>query len=232
MVERDLTSAPEGGSVEAVLFDFGGVLTNPVRTSIDSWMAADRIEPASFSRTLKAWLGRTAPGGTPLHRLETGEISVTEFEEVFAAALHTTDGSPISAPGIVGRLFAGLALDEAMFDLIADLKAAGIAVGLLSNSWGNTYPRERLEALMDPVVISGEVGLRKPDPAIYDHALDLLGQPADRVVFVDDAEPNLVGARACGLRTHLHRDAASTRRTLEQLVGLPGLRPMMAGDLA
>lgn len=219
MVERDLAEEPGAGSVEAVLFDFGGVLTHPVRDAISAWMVADRVDPTSFSRTLKAWLGRTAPAGTPLHRLETGEVSVPEFEALFAAELQTVDGSELLAEGIVGRLFAALRLDEPMFSLVEDLKAAGIGVGLLSNSWGNTYPRERLEALMDPVVISGEVGLRKPDAAIYDYALARLGLPADRVLFIDDAEPNLVGARARGLRTHLHLDATSTRAVVEHLIG-------------
>lgn len=218
MVDLDLAEEPEAGSVEAVLFDFGGVLTQPVRDSISAWMAADRIDPTSFSATLKAWLGRAAPVGTPLHRLETGEVSVQEFEAMFADALRTIDGSAILAEGIVGRLFAALELDEEMFLLVEDLKAAGIAVGLLSNSWGNTYPRERLDALMHPVVISGEVGLRKPDAAIYEYALDRLGLPADRVLFIDDAEPNLVGARARGLRTHLHLDAAGTRAVVEGLI--------------
>ena len=208
-----------GRSVDAVLFDFGGVLTQPVRHSIDAWMSADRIEPASFSRTLKAWLGRTAATGTPLHRLETGDLAVRDFEPMFAAELETVDGRPVEAEGVVERFFAALELDEEMFSLVEELRADGLAVGLLSNSWGNAYPRERIDALMDPVVISAEVGLRKPEGAIYDLALGRLGLPADRVVFVDDAEPNLVGARSRGLRTHLHLDAAGTRSALEALIG-------------
>ena len=62
-------------AVAAVVFDYGGVLTSPVRDSIAAWLERDRIDPKSFSRALKAWLSRSAPEGTPIHRLETGELS-------------------------------------------------------------------------------------------------------------------------------------------------------------
>ena len=75
--------------IDAVLFDYGGVLTSPVKHSIASWLAADAIEPKSFSRTLQAWLSRDAEDGTPIHRLETGELSVADFEALLAAELRT-----------------------------------------------------------------------------------------------------------------------------------------------
>jgi putative hydrolase of the HAD superfamily len=105
-----------------------------------------------------------------------------------------------------------------MFALVEDLRAAGVRVALLSNSWGNTYPRERIDALFDPVVISGEVGLRKPHAAIFELALERLGVPAEQAVFVDDAEPNLLGARAVGMTAIQHTDTAATRAALAELV--------------
>ncbi|MEV4331088.1 HAD family phosphatase [Streptomyces sp. NPDC049597] len=209
--------------VDAVVFDYGGVLTGPVRHSIAAWIEADGIEPASFSRTLKAWLSRDAADGTPIHRLETGELSVAEFDALFAAELTTVDGRPVDPVGLLGRLFAGMRPDPAMFALCEELRDLGVRVALLSNSWGNTYPRERIDALLDPVVISGEVGLRKPLAPIYELTLDRLDLPAERVVFVDDAEPNLLGARALGMQALLHTDAAGTRAALAELV--PDLPP-------
>jgi len=204
--------------VDAVVFDYGGVLTLPVRESIDAWLEADGIDPASFSRTLKAWLSRDAQDGTPIHRLETGELSVSEFDALLAAELTTVDGRPVDPVGVLQRLFAGMQPDPAMFALVEDLRAAGIRVGLLSNSWGNTYPRERIDALFDPVVISGEVGLRKPLSAIYQLALERLDLPAKRVLFIDDAEPNILGARCVGLQAFLHTDAVTTRAALAALI--------------
>jgi epoxide hydrolase-like predicted phosphatase len=204
--------------VDAVVFDFGGVLTNPVRDSIAAWLEADGIESASFSRTLKAWLSRDAAEGTPIHRLETGELSVEEFEVLLAAELTTVDGGPVRPVGVLARLFAGMRPDPEMFALAGDLRDVGVRVALLSNSWGNTYPRERIDALFDPVVISGEVGLRKPLAPIYELTLEQLGLQAERVVFVDDAEPNVLGARAVGMQALLHADAGATRAALAALV--------------
>ncbi|TCC36427.1 HAD family hydrolase [Kribbella speibonae] len=210
-------------TVDAVLFDYGGVLTNPVKHSISAWVATDGIEPASVARVLRAWLSRDAPDGTPVHRLETGELPVAEFEALLAAELTTVDGRPIEPRGVLSRLFAGMHPDPAMFALAAELRDLGVRVGLLSNSWGNTYPRGRIDALFDPILISGEIGLRKPLAPIYELAVGRLGLPAGRVLFIDDAEPNVLGARAAGLRALLHADATSTRATLAQL--LPGLSP-------
>lgn len=204
--------------IDAVLFDYGGVLTTPVRASIDSWLAADSVMPESFSKVLRAWMSRDAATGTPVHRLETGELSIADFELLLAAELRTVDGTAVVPEGMLGRLFAKMQPDPVMFALAEELRATGLTVGLLSNSWGNTYPRARIDALMDPVVISGEVGLRKPDPAIYELALERLGLPADRVLFIDDAEPNVLGARASGLQALLHMDHLSTRAALAELV--------------
>jgi putative hydrolase of the HAD superfamily len=205
-------------SIDAVLFDYGGVLTFPVRESIAAWQESDAIDPRSFSRILKAWLSRDAADGTPIHRLETGELSPADFDTLLAAQLTTLDGRHLEPHGLLQRIFAGMRLDPAMFALIDDLRSAGIEVGLLSNSWGNTYPRERIDALLDPVVISGEVGLRKPHAAIFELALDRLDLPAGRVLFIDDAEPNVLGARAAGLQGLLHTDATTTRVAVGALV--------------
>jgi putative hydrolase of the HAD superfamily len=207
--------------VRAVILDYGGVMTTPMGDSIRAWLAAEGIDPASFSRTLKAWLSRDAPAGTPIHRLETGELTAEAFGALLADELVRHDGRPVAADGLVGRLFAGMRVEQAMFDLVADLRSLGVRTGLLSNSWGNDYPRERLAGAFDHVVISGEVGLRKPQPEIFRLSLEGLGAAADAAVFVDDAEPNLLGAQAVGLRTILHTDPATTRARLAALV--PGL---------
>jgi putative hydrolase of the HAD superfamily len=127
---------------------------------------------------------------------------------------------------VLERLFAGMRPEPAMFALAEELRDARIRVALLSNSWGNTYARERVDALFDPVVISGEVGLRKPLAPIFELTLERLGVPAERVVFVDDAEPNVLGARAVGMRALLHTDAATTRAALTELV------PALGGERA
>jgi epoxide hydrolase-like predicted phosphatase len=214
----DVRSDASTASVDAAVFDYGGVLTTPVRDSIAAWLDRDGVDPASFSRTLHAWLSRSAPDGTPIHRLETGELSTAEFDVLLAAELAGKDGGTVAPEDLLSGLFAQMRPDPAMFDLVQDLKDAGVRVALLSNSWGNTYPRERIDAAFDLVVISGEVGMRKPNPDIFGHMLDLLKLRPERVVFVDDAEPNTDGAARLGMHTILHTDHHNTRKKVARLV--------------
>jgi epoxide hydrolase-like predicted phosphatase len=220
--------------VAAVVFDYGGVLTSPVRDSIAAWLERDRIDPKSFSRALKAWLSRSAPEGTPIHRLETGELSSEQFDALLAAELVGLDGGPVAPDGLLPALFAEMRPHPAMFALAEELRSAGVRVALLSNSWGNDYPRSRIDALFDPVVISSEVAMRKPNPEIFAHTLRLLGVEPGAAVLVDDAAPNIEGARRAGMRTILHVDAHATRKELARLV--PGLSteapPLIAPESA
>jgi putative hydrolase of the HAD superfamily len=204
--------------VDAVVFDYGGVLTTPVRDSIAAWLDRDAIDPVSFSRTIKAWLARTAPDDTPIRRLEIGKLSIAEFDILLAAELVDKDGGAVAPGNLLRSLFAEMEPEQVMFDLVQDLKDAGIRVALLSNSWGNTYPRDRIDEVFDVVVISGEVGMRKPNQDIFAHMLDLLDVRPERVVFVDDAEPNTEGAARLGMHTILHTDSVNTRQKLARLV--------------
>lgn len=165
-------------AVKAVIFDYGGLLTTPVRVSIEAWLTADQIDPESFSTALKAWLGRDVPVGTPIHRLETGELTIAEFNQLFAAELRRHDGTPVSPDGLLAKLFAPMRPDPVMFDLARELVVGGVCIAVLSNSWGDTYPCDEVTRVCDTIVISGEVGLRKPDAAIYELTLDRLGLDA------------------------------------------------------
>jgi putative hydrolase of the HAD superfamily len=216
--------------VDAVVFDFGGVLTVPVRTSTGQWLAGDAVLPDSYATVMREWLVGDGAAGSPVHRLETGELSVPEFERALAARLATSNGQPVRPEGLLARMFAGMTVDTSMLALARELRAGGLRVGVLSNSWGNEYPADVL-ALFDPVVISGEVGLRKPDPRIFALVLELLGLPAGRVAFVDDVPPNVAAAAEAGLHAILHVDAAATRAALVALVpDLPAAAPL--GDVA
>jgi putative hydrolase of the HAD superfamily len=212
---------PGDTAVRAVVFDYGGVLTTPVRDTIAAWLSADGIRPATFSTVLRAWMSRSAPTGTPVHRLEIGALTIPEFERLLAAELATHDGSPVVAEGLLSRLFRDMRLDHTMLDLVRELRARGLRTVLLSNSWGNGYPRELITELFHAVVISGEVGLRKPDPRIYRLALDHARVSPEQAVFVDDATPNTEAAEAVGMHAIHHTEPAITRARLAELV--PGI---------
>jgi epoxide hydrolase-like predicted phosphatase len=115
-----------------------------------------------------------------------------------------------------------MAPDEAMLAGVRAARAAGLRTGLLSNSWSVAdYDRRLLGELFDAWVISAEVGLRKPDPAIYALAAERMELPPEAIAFVDDLPGNLKPARALGMTTIVHRgDAAATLAELEGALGV------------
>jgi epoxide hydrolase-like predicted phosphatase len=112
-------------------------------------------------------------------------------------------------------------LEEGMFEAVAAAQAGGFKTALLSNSWGlDLYPRARLAQLFDVIVISGEVGLRKPDPAIFELTTDKLDVVPEACVFVDDHPGHLKAAQELGMTTVLHRSPDETVVELEGLLGI------------
>ena len=93
--------------------------------------------------------------------------------------------------------------------------------GLISNSWGRgRYDRDEFDELFDGVVISGEVGLHKPQPEIFQLGAERVGLDPARCVFVDDLRENCEGAEAVGMTAVLHRGADGTLARLEELLGV------------
>ena len=98
-----------------------------------------------------------------------------------------------------------------MLDAVARARAAGVKTGLISNSWGlGIYDRLESTELFDAAVISGEVGLHKPQPEIYLLACERLAIEPGEAVFVDDLRENCAGAEAVGMTALLHREPAET----------------------
>jgi putative hydrolase of the HAD superfamily len=157
----------------------------------------------------------------PIHGLETGTLDPAEFERLLAARLRTLDGSPIVPDGLLARMFAGFRPVEEMYEALRRARAGGVRTCLLSNSWGDTYPREVFSELFDAVVISAEVGMRKPSPEIFRHALDLIALAPEATVFVDDISHNVRAAEALGIIGVHHREVAETVRRLEELLSVP-----------
>ena len=220
----DPPPAPGRPPLRGVVADWGGVMTNPIAETVRAWIAADEIEYASYHAVMKAWVTGAYDGAgedNPIHGLERGECSDEEFEEMLAAQIVRRDGGPVTAAGLLDRMFAATVLSEPMQDLLRRVRAAGLRTAMLSNSWGvGIYPADVLAELFDAVVISAEVGMRKPEERIFRHAAGLLGLDPAECVFIDDIEANVQAAEALGMTGVLHTDPAATEGRLAELLGL------------
>jgi epoxide hydrolase-like predicted phosphatase len=212
-----------GSELRAVVTDWGGVLTTPILTTVRAWIEADGIDWESYAAVMRPWVSDAYQGDTrnPVHALERGECSNADFEVALAAQLRTIGGGPVVAEGLLRRMFAASMPVPAMYEMIRALRAAGFGTALLSNSWGcDEYPRADFPGLFDTVVISGEVGMRKPEPEIFVHAAATLGLEPRDCVFIDDVEANVAAAIACGMVGVHHTDPAATARELEELLAV------------
>jgi putative hydrolase of the HAD superfamily len=209
--------------LRGVITDWGGVLTIPITTAVAAWLEADNIDEPGYGLLMRKWIGRAyeaAAHVNPIHALERGETPPAEFERLLAAHLVRLDGQAVPAGGLLRRMFAEMRPVEPMYALLRSLREVGIHTGMLSNSWGNDYPRELFAETFDTVVISSEVGMRKPEERIFRHALDQLGLAPGECVFIDDIEVNVTAARAIGMVGLHHRDPGATTVAVRDLFGL------------
>jgi putative hydrolase of the HAD superfamily len=193
--------------LRAVIFDYGGVLRGDGR---DIWSGADAAAGLSPGSLWAAW------HDIPEYRLSReGTIDGVEFRAAIHRALIPVAGDAEQAEAALAHLEARLAalppIDVEMRALLDRLRAAKrVKLGLLSNA--NRGFSERLRArgvseLFDDVVVSADVGLAKPDPAIFLLAAQRLGVAPEACLMIDDQAQHVDGARATGLRAHLYEPA-------------------------
>jgi putative hydrolase of the HAD superfamily len=198
--------------VKGLLVDFGGVLTTNVFESFRAFCVREGLDPDTVKRHFR----ERGEALELLRKLERGELTEDEFSPLFGAVIGVED-----TDDLVNRLFAGMGPDEPMIEAVKSAKRAGIKTGLISNSWGDgRYDRDSFEEMFDGVVISGEVGMHKPEPAIFLLGAERIGVPAGECVFVDDLRENCAGAEDVGMTAILHRGSAGTLPELERLLGL------------
>ena len=216
--------------MKGLIVDWGGVLTMPIHTAIGGWLKASGVDYNHYGEVVRRWVEPLPGESSPVHRLERGELAVEDFEHLLSAAL-AREGSPVEARGLVGKMLLqalnkptviggytiqprgslGIAIyEDSMTSLVTRARAAGIRTALLSNSWGNEYDRRDWHEMFDTVVISGEVGMRKPEREIFELVLKRIGLAADECVFIDDMAHNIVAAEQAGLVGIVHRTFEQT----------------------
>jgi putative hydrolase of the HAD superfamily len=210
-------NSPEKNPI-ALIVDWGGVLTNGLDHMLTNWTGQENIDLEVYYKVFNEWLGPELEKElriNPIHALEKGEMSVPDFEVELAHALLTLGNIKVNPEGLLQRMFQFFEHAPDMNGLVHRARKKGIKTALLSNSWGNTYPRHGWDEMFDEVVISGEVGMRKPDAEIYHHTLDLLKVKPEESVFVDDLAHNIKAAADLGMIGVLHVDYESTKDELE-----------------
>jgi putative hydrolase of the HAD superfamily len=187
--------------VEAVISDFGGVLTSPLMDSFAAFQDSSGISLESLGSAMAAVAGRI--GVNPLFELETGRMSERSFLRAVSDELTAQLGRPVELHGFGERYFEHLHPNERMIDYMKELKRRGYKLAICTNNvreWEQLW-RAKLpvDEIFDEVVDSAFVGARKPEPRIYEITLERLDVPAGAALFVDDVELNCSAARELGL---------------------------------
>jgi putative hydrolase of the HAD superfamily len=204
--------------IRAVISDFGGVLTSELARGILAYQEESGVSLEELGKAMA--IATEEHGDHPLFQLERGEISETEFGA--RVEPHLEDGFDL------GRLrrafFEHMEPNEPMVDYLRDLRARGLRMALLTNNVREWEPRWRaklpeIDEIFEVVVDSAFVGLRKPDPRIYELTLERLGGVrAEECAFVDDLEINCDAARELGMTAVRYESADQAIAELERAI--------------
>lgn len=203
-------------SIKAVVFDIGGVLEV---VDDDAWpqLWVNRWEHrlGLLPGDLAARLAAHDPGGSVV----TGEVSEAQMRQMYAAALGLDDPAADEMMAQMWDAYCG-ELDVELRDFAAGLRPR-YTTAILSNSADGARREEQrrygFEDLVDVVLYSHELGLAKPDPAVYHATCERLGVEPAQTVFLDDVEANVAAARELGWHAVLHR---STPRSIAEITEL------------
>jgi len=191
--------------IAAVIFDIGGVVQESPLHAIARYERAHRIEPNAINRAVVA----------------AGELTVETFCAPFEADCRA-QGVTVDGRALMARIAEAGVARPRMLEAIRRLRARGLRVGALTNNWRAEGPRPAaaLREHFDVFVESAVVGLRKPDPQIYELVCARLGVTPPRAAFLDDIGRNLKPARALGMTTIKVDDPDQALRQLGDLLGV------------
>lgn len=209
-----------GQTIEAVLFDYGGVLTELPGPSMRLLAESAGADPAEFFEFFFGAYAADA-GDHPLHKVERGEMTLRELDD-WGRSEGLRRGWTVNLADLV-EVVARMPVRPRMVSYVSELRERGFRTALVTNTareFSDSW-RSKLDTddLFNVVVASCDVNVRKPDPAIYELALDRLGSvPPERAVFIDDMAGNLDGARSVGMHTVLADD--DTEAAIDRLESL------------
>jgi len=195
-------------TIEAVISDFGGVLTSPLIESFMAFQDETGISMETLGITMQEIA--EADGEHPLYELERGNTTEVDFLERMADQLEHAIGHRPEMHRFSETYFKALRPNEPMIDLMRELRESGYRMALLTNNVREWEPTWRsmlpVDEIFELVVDSAFVGCRKPEPRIYEITLERLGLSGSECLFIDDVADNCAGARARGLNAVHFRD--------------------------
>jgi len=210
--------------IEAVIWDFGGVLTSSPFEAFNRYEAGRGL-PKDFIRGINA----TNPDTNAWALFERNECSLDEFDELFAKESEAK-GALVRGRDVVELLSGDIRPEmvealkrckaRAKVGCITNNVAAGSGAGMARSEEKAALVGE-IMSLFDHVVESSKVGIRKPDPRIYAMACEALGVSPAGSVYLDDLGINLKPAAQLGMRTIKVLNAEQALRELEEAVGFP-----------
>ncbi|MGI8513218.1 MAG: HAD family hydrolase [Solirubrobacteraceae bacterium] len=203
--------------VQAVISDFGGVLTSPLIGSFAAYQERSGIPFEALGRAMAAMAERE--GAHPLFELECGRITEAGFLAGLETGLEADLGRPVTLHGFGEAYFEHLHPNDELIEYMRALRDRGLRMAILTNNVREWEPLWRaklpVDEIFELVVDSGFVGMRKPDRAIYDLTLERLGLPAEACLFLDDIEVNVDAARELGILAVHFRDTEQAIAELE-----------------
>jgi putative hydrolase of the HAD superfamily len=208
------------GSIHAVISDFGGVLTSPLEGPMRDVFESAGVSLAELGQSLVALTEQR--DANPLFEMESGRISEADFLELLSADMAARTGRAVSLAGFGDRFFSALTVNTPFVDYLREVRGRGYALAMCTNNvrewavhWRAMVP---IDELFDVVIDSSAVGMRKPEPRIYELTLDALGLPAGETVFVDDLQVNCDAASRLGLQVVWFRDAEQAIADVESIL--------------
>jgi putative hydrolase of the HAD superfamily len=203
-------------AIEAIISDFGGVLTSPLLDSFAAFQDSSGISLQALGLAMGAILERE--GVNPLFELETGRMTEADFLRALGAELTAQLGRTVDLHGFGERYFDHLHPNERLIEYMRELRDRGYKLAICTNNvreweerWRSKLP---VDEIFGVVVDSAFVGTRKPEPRIYELTLERLGVAPGAALLVDDIELNCDAARALGINAVWFR---STEQAIEEI---------------
>jgi putative hydrolase of the HAD superfamily len=207
--------------VEAIISDFGGVLTTPLLHAFAAIQEDDGLDAGDLGSALRRIAERD--GAHPLYELECGRMTERDFMDRLRAQLREDLGREVALHEFAERYFARLAPNQPMLAFLSELRERGYRLAMLTNNVREWEARWRamlpVDELFEVVVDSAFVGVRKPDPEIYKLTCERLGVAPEQCLFVDDIEVNCAAAAALGMVAVWFRDTPQAIAEMRAALG-------------